>query len=99
MVSVFLRWISLVIPEILVNVVVVKLCDDSNMAVVLNLWMVVITLPQTLSELEAKFGLKPKHRRLREWLREWLSEEVSNLISRGDMLSDKMSKSNPFTLK
>jgi uncharacterized membrane protein YcaP (DUF421 family) len=95
MVSVFLRWISLVIPEILVNVVVVKLCDDSNMAVVLNLWMVVITLPQTLSELEAKFGLKPKHRRLREWL----SEEVSNLISRGDMLSDKMSKSNPFTLK
>jgi uncharacterized membrane protein YcaP (DUF421 family) len=95
MVSVFLRWISLVIPKILVNVVVVKLCDDSNMAVVLNLWMVVITLPQTLSELEAKFGLKPKHRRLREWL----SEEVSNLISRGDMLSDKMSKSNPFTLK
>ena len=95
MVSVFLRWISLVIPEILVNVVVVKLYDDSNMAVVLNLWMVVITLPQTLSELEAKFGLKPKHRRLREWL----SEEVSNLISRGDMLSDKMSKSNPFTLK
>jgi hypothetical protein len=95
MVSVFLRWISLVIPKILVNVAVVKLCDDSNMAVVLNLWMVVITLPQTLSELEAKFGLKPKHRRLREWL----SEEVSNLISRGDMLSDKMSKSNPFTLK
>jgi uncharacterized membrane protein YcaP (DUF421 family) len=90
-----LRWISLVIPKILVNVAVVKLCDDSNMAVVLNLWMVVITLPQTLSELEAKFGLKPKHRRLREWL----SEEVSNLISRGDMLSDKMSKSNPFTLK
>jgi uncharacterized membrane protein YcaP (DUF421 family) len=95
MVSVFLRWISLVIPKILVNVAVVKLCDDSNMVVVLNLWMVVITLPQTLSELEAKFGLKPKHRRLREWL----SEEVSNLISRGDMLSDKMSKSNPFTLK
>jgi uncharacterized membrane protein YcaP (DUF421 family) len=95
MVSVFLRWISLVIPKILVNVAVVKLCDDSNMAVVLNLWMVVIALPQTLSELEAKFGLKPKHRRLREWL----SEEVSNLISRGDMLSDKMSKSNPFTLK
>jgi hypothetical protein len=95
MVSVFLRWISLVIPKILVNVAVVKLCDDNNMAIVLNLWMVVITLPQTLSELEAKFGLKPKHRRLREWL----SEEVSNLISRGDMLSDKMSKSNPFTLK
>jgi uncharacterized membrane protein YcaP (DUF421 family) len=95
MVSVFLRWISLVIPKILVNVAVVKLCDDNNMVVVLNLWMVVITLPQTLSELEAKFGLKPKHRRLREWL----SEEVSNLISRGDMLSDKMSKSNPFTLK
>jgi uncharacterized membrane protein YcaP (DUF421 family) len=95
MVSVFLRWISLVIPKILVNVAVVKLCDDSNMAVVLNLWMVVITLLQTLSELEVKFGLKPKHRRLREWL----SEEVSNLISRGDMLSDKMSKSNPFTLK
>jgi len=40
MVSVFLRWISLVIPKILVNVAVVKLCDDSSTTGFLNLWMV-----------------------------------------------------------
>lgn len=39
MVTVVLRWISLVVPKILVNVAVVMLCDDSSMTAFLNLWM------------------------------------------------------------
>jgi hypothetical protein len=88
MASVFMEKISIVIPEIL-------LCEDSGMAAVLNRWMAIIMRPQTLPGLEAKFGLKPKHRRFGEWL----PEEVSNLISRGDVLSYEMTKSNPFTYK
>ena len=81
MVSVFMEKISVVIPETL-------LCEDIGMAAVLNRWMAIIMRPQTLPGLEAKFGLKPKHRRFGEWL----TEEVSNLISRGDVLSYEMAK-------